>query len=144
MHDGDRASVSVNEYPGQEFDGTVTRHPDALDEASRTMLVEVDLPNSDLKLKPGMYGKLRLTTAPTTGGLLAPDDSLVFKNDKVYLPIVRENRLHLADVHLGYDNGIDVVVSGDVHNGDLVAMSIGQAVDDGQPVQPVAGSPSKS
>ena len=144
IHDGDRASVSVNEYPGQEFDGTVTRHPDALDEASRTMLVEVDLPNRDLKLMPGMYGKLRLTTAPTTGGLVAPDDSLVFKDDKVYLPIVRENRLHLADVHLGYDNGIDVVVSGDVRNGDLVAMSIGQAVDDGEPVQPVAASPSKS
>src|SRR6202030_3533044 len=144
IHDGDRAAVSVDEYPGQEFDGTVTRHPDALDEASRTMLVEVDLPNSDLKLKPGMYGKLRLTTAPTTGGLLAPDDSLVFKDDKVYLPIVRENRLHLADVHLGYDNGIDVVVSGDVHNGDLVAMSIGQAARDGEPVQPVAGSPIKS
>jgi membrane fusion protein, multidrug efflux system len=58
IHDGDHASVSVDEYPGQEFDGTVTRHPDALDEASRTMLVEVDLPNRDLNLMPGMYGKL--------------------------------------------------------------------------------------
>jgi multidrug efflux pump subunit AcrA (membrane-fusion protein) len=144
IHDGDHASVSVNEYPGQEFDGTVTRHPDALDETSRTMLVEVDLPNRDLKLKPGMYGKLRVTTAPTTGGLIAADDSLVFKDDKVYLPIVRENRLHLADVHLGYDNGIDVVVSGDVHDGDLVAMSVGQAVSEGEPVQPVTQNPGKS
>jgi membrane fusion protein (multidrug efflux system) len=144
IHDGDHASVSVNEYPGQEFDGTVTRHPDALDEASRTMLVEVDLPNRDLKLMPGMYGKLRLTTAPTTGGLVAPDDSLVFKDDKVYLPIVRENRLHLAEVHLGHDNGIDVVVSGDVHDGDFVAMSVGQAVRDGEPVQPVRSNPGKS
>ena len=136
--------MSVDEYPGQEFDGTVTRHPEALDEASRTMLVEVDLPNRDLKLMPGMYGKLRLTTAPTTGGLIAPDDSLVFKDDKIYLPIVRDNRLHLADVHLGHDNGIDVVVSGDVHDGDLVAMSVGQAVSDGEPVQPVVSSPGKS
>src|SRR6202011_1770799 len=79
IHDGDHASVSVNEYPDQEFEGTVTRHPDALDETSRTMLVEVDLPNRDLRLMPGMYGKLRLTTAQTTGGLIAPDDSLVFK-----------------------------------------------------------------
>jgi len=137
IRDGDHASVSFDEYPGQEFDGTVTRHPQALDEASRTMLVEVDLPNRDLKLMPGMYGKLRLTTAPTTGGLIAPDDSLVFKDDKVYLPIVRENRLHLAEVQLGHDNGIDVVVSGDVHDGDLVAMSVGQAVSDDEPVQPV-------
>lgn len=51
---------------------------------------------------------------------------------------------HLADVHLGHDNGIDVVVSGDVHDGDLVAMSVGQAVSDGEPVQPVVSSPGKS
>jgi membrane fusion protein, multidrug efflux system len=144
IHDGDHAAVSVAEFPDQEFDGTVTRHPDVLDETSRTMLVEVDLPNQDLKLKPGMYGKLRITTAPTTGGLIAPDDSLVFKDDKVYLPIVRENRLHLAAVHLGHDNGIDVVVSGDLHDGDLVAMSVGQAVTEGEPVQPVKQKPGNS
>ena len=51
---------------------------------------------------------------------------------------------HLADVHLGHDNGIDVVVSGDVHDGDLVALSVGQAVSDGEPVQPVVSSPGKS
>src|SRR6202043_1095520 len=70
IHDGDRALVSVDEYPNQEFDGSVTRHPEALFEDSRTMLVEVDLPNRDLKLMPGMYGKVRLTTAPATGGLV--------------------------------------------------------------------------
>jgi hypothetical protein len=75
------------------------------------MLVEVDLPNDDLKLMPGMYGMVQLTTsANTAAGLVAPDDSLVFKDDKVYLPVVRDNRLHLAQVHLGYDDGIDVVV----------------------------------
>jgi membrane fusion protein (multidrug efflux system) len=144
IHDGDRASVVVAEYPGQKFEGTVTRHPDALDEGSRTMLVEVDLPNRDLKLMPGMYGNVRLTTAPVAGGLVAPDDSLVFKDDKVYLPVVRDNRLHLAEVHLGHDNGVEVVVSGDVRDGDLVAMSVGQAVNDGEPVQPVTQNPGKS
>jgi RND family efflux transporter MFP subunit len=137
VRDGDHAAVSVDEYPSQEFEGTVTRHPQALAEDSRTMLVEVDLPNSDLKLMPGMYGKVRLTTAASTGGLVAPDDALVFRDDKIYLPIVRENRLHLAEVHLGHDNGVEVVVAGDVHNGDLVAMSVGQAVSDGELVQPV-------
>jgi hypothetical protein len=68
----------------------------------------------------------------------------VFKDDKVYLPVVRDNRLHPAQVHLGYDDGIDVVVSGDVRDGDPDAMSIGQAVNDGEPVQPVISSPGKS
>src|ERR1700730_12734761 len=88
IHDGDHASVTVDEYPGQKFDGTVTRHPQALSEASRTMLVEIDLPNVDLKLLPGMYGKVQLTTqGNSTGPLVAPDDALVFRDDKVYLPL---------------------------------------------------------
>ena len=108
------------------------------------MLVEVDLPNPDLKLMPGMYGKVSLTTAAATGGLVAPDDALVFKDNKVYLPLVRENRLHLAEVHLGHDNGIDVVVSGDVRDGDFVAMSVGQAVSDGERVQPISSNSNES
>jgi RND family efflux transporter MFP subunit len=137
IHDGDRASVSVEEYPGRQFEGTVTRHPQALAVASRTMLVEVDLPNRDLKLMLGMYGYVRLTTAPPAGATLAPDDALIFLNDKVYLPLVRANHLHLVEVQLGHDNGIDVVVSGDVRKGDLVAMNVGQAASDGEVVQPI-------
>jgi membrane fusion protein, multidrug efflux system len=137
IHDGDRASVTVEEYPGERFDGTVTRHPQALDPASRTMQVEVDLPNRDLKLMPGMYGKVKLSAAGSAGGLVAPDDALIFREDKVYLPVVRTNRLHLEEVQLGHDDGISVVVSGDIHDGDLVAMNVGQSAPDGETVQPV-------
>ena len=137
IHDGDRASVTVEEYPGEQFHGTVTRHPQALDPASRTMLVEVDLPNRDLKLMPGMYGKVKLSAAGGAGGLVAPDDALIFRDDKVYLPVVRTNQLHLEEVQLGHDDGISVVVSGGIHDGDLVAMNVGQAAPDGETVQPV-------
>jgi membrane fusion protein, multidrug efflux system len=137
IHDGDRAAVSVEEYPGEQFDGAVTRHPEALDTASRTMLVEVDLPNRDLKLMPGMYGYVKLTTTGAAGALVAPDDALIFRDDKVYLPVVRGNRLHLAEVRLGHDNGISVMVSGDVRQGDMVAMNVGQAASDGEVVRPV-------
>jgi RND family efflux transporter MFP subunit len=137
IHDGDRASVTVEEYPEEQFDGTVTRHPQALDPASRTMLVEVDLPNRDLKLMPGMYGKVKLSAAGGAGGLVAPDDALIFRDDKVYLPVVRSNQLHLEEVRLGHDDGISVAVSGDLHDGDLVAMNVGQAALDGESVQPV-------
>jgi membrane fusion protein, multidrug efflux system len=137
IQDGGAASVSVEEYPGKQFEGTVTRHPEALDAASRTMLVEVDLPNKDLKLMPGMYGKVRLATESNGGALVAPDDALIFREDKIYVPVVRDGRLHLAEVHLGHDNGIDVVVAGDIKKGDLVAVNVGQAASDGELVQPV-------
>ena len=79
----------------------MTRHPGAWLEGSRTMLVEAYLLNRDLKLMPGIYGQAHLTIAPAAGALVAPDDALVFKNEKIHLPFVRNDRLHLAEVHPG-------------------------------------------
>ncbi|MBV8453406.1 MAG: efflux RND transporter periplasmic adaptor subunit, partial [Deltaproteobacteria bacterium] len=138
IKDGDLATITVSEFSGRQFSGTITRHPEALDQSTRTMLVEVDLPNADRSLYPGMYADLHLTARVTTHSISAPDDALIFRNDKVYLPIVRGERLNLIPVDLGHDDGYTVEVSGDgLHPGDLVAMNVGEAAHNGEPVQPV-------
>ena len=138
IRDGDPAVVTVDEYPGREFRGSVTRHPEALNLSTRTMLVEVDLPNRDTALYPGMYGRLKLTIAAHGVGLLVPDDSLIFRDGKPYVPVVRENKLRLIPVTLGHDDGVHVQVSGEVHESDVVALSVGQAAQDGESVRPVS------
>jgi RND family efflux transporter MFP subunit len=143
IKDGDPATISVSEFPGRQFSGTITRHPEALDQSTRTMLVEVDLRNADRSLYPGMYADLGLTVHVTAKSISAPDDALIFRNDKVYLPIVRDDRLTLITVSLGHDNGYTVEVSGEgLHAGDLVAMNVGEAAHNGERVQAVeAGQP---
>jgi hypothetical protein len=116
---------------------TVTRHPDALDPATRTMLVEVDLPNRDGSLYPGMYATVHIDVHLRANALMAPDDALIFHQDRVFLPLVRQDHLYLQQVRLGHDDGINVEVIGPLHNGDLVAMNVGQSARDGEPVQPV-------
>ena len=120
-----------------EREGDVIRHPDALDTASRTMLVEVDLPNKDHALLPGMYAKLDITVSAAQSGSMVRDDALVFRDNRVFVPIVRDNHLHLVPVKLGYDNGNTVVVEGDIRGDDLVALNVGQAATDGEVVHPV-------
>ena len=137
MHNGDRATITVNEYPTRKFEGSITRHPEALAPDSRTMLVEVDLPNNDLALYPGMYGRAEFVVAIASGAPQVPDDALIFRDNKVYVPVVRGNRLHLAEVTLGYDNGVAVQVISGVGYDDLVALNVGQAARDGETVQPV-------
>jgi membrane fusion protein, multidrug efflux system len=137
VNDGDAATVTVNELPGRVFSGTVTRHPQALDQNTRTMLVEVDLPNKDQSLLPGMYADVGIKTTATAQRILVPDDALVFRDDKTYVPIVRGGHLHLVDVTLGRDNGYSVEVTGDIQSGDLVAMNVGEAAREGETVQPV-------
>ncbi len=66
-----------------------------------------------------------------------PDDALVFRGGKVYVPVVRENRLTLAEVTLGFDDGRAVEVTSGIAPDDLVAVNVGQAVRDGEIVQPI-------
>jgi membrane fusion protein (multidrug efflux system) len=144
IKDGDPANITVTEYPNRNYSGTVTRHPNALDQATRTMLVEVDLPNEDRSLYPGMYADLKMTARVTVASITVPDDALVFRNDKIYLPVVRNNRLSLVEVTLGHDNGYNVEVTGDLRPGEVVAINVGQAARDGEPVQAVTATQSKS
>ena len=144
IKDGEPANITVSEFPSRNFTGTVTRHPEALDQTTRTMLVEVDLPNQDRSLYPGMYAEMKMTAQVTAASVTVPDDALVFRDDKVYLPVVRNNHLTLLEVTLGHDDGYKVEITGDLRSGDMVAMNVGQAARDGEPVQPVVASKSKS
>ncbi len=144
IKDGDPATITVIDFPNRNFTGAVTRHPEALDQTTRTMLVEVDLPNRDRSLLPGMYANLKVTARVTAQKMTVPDDALVFRDDKIYLPVVRDNHLKLVEVTLGHDTGYTVEVGGDLREGELIAVNVGQAARDGEPVQPVQGNPSKS
>ena len=138
VRNGEQATISSYELVGRKFTGTVMRHPEALDTSSRTMLVEVDLANKDHALFPGMYAKLDITVnAEASSGNMVRDDALVFRDNKIFVPVVRSNQLHLVPVTLGFDNGDTVVVMGDIHNDDLVALNVGQAATDGEVVHPV-------
>ncbi len=137
IQNGDPATLTVTQFPGRAFTGSVTRHPDALQPATRTMLVEVDVPNEDETLLPGMYATVTFAVAVPAGPPLVPDDALVFQNSKVYVPVVRDRQLRLAEVTLGYDDGRTVEVTAGVSSDDMVAINLGQSVRDGEAVQPV-------
>lgn len=141
IKNGDPATITAAGYPGQKFTGSITRHPDALSPDTRTMLVEVDLTNENQALYPGMYATAEFTVKMGTGAPMVPDDALVFRDGKVYVPVVRNNQLHLAEVTLGYDNGQMVEVISGINQTDKVAVNVGQAARDGENVQPVQNTP---
>ena len=137
VKDGDPASVSVTQYPDRSFSGTVTRHPEALAQDTRTMRVEVDLPNKDSALYPGMYATLTLNVGSSDIAPWVPDDALMFRGGDAFVPVVRKNRIHLARVALGNDDGREVQVASGLSKDDLIAVNVGQGVEEGDPVQPV-------
>lgn len=140
VHDGDPATITVAEYPGRRFVGRVTRHPEAIDPSTLTMLVEVDLPNEDRALYPGMYGRMHLSIPIKDGAPMVPDDALIYRDNRIYVPVVRDRRLHLSEVTLGWDDGYNVEVIKGVEPGEFVALNAGQAAHEGELVQPVTAT----
>lgn len=137
VKDGNPVTITVTQYPDRSFSGTVTRHPEALAQDTRTMRVEVDLPNKDSSLYPGMYATLTLSVGSSESASWVPDDAVIFRGGDAYVPIVRKDRVHLARVALGNDDGREVQIASGLSKDDLVAVNVGQGVEEGDPVQPV-------
>lgn len=137
IRDGDPAIITVTEYPRRIFTGSVTRRSDALASATRTMLVEVDLPNKDEALYPGMYTTVKFQVNISAAAPMVPDDALIFRDGKPFVPVVRNGHLKLAPVNLGYDDGVNVEITEGVTEQDVVAVNVGQSARDGEPVRPV-------
>lgn len=138
VRDGDRAAVTVSEYPDRAFVGTVTRHPEALDQNTRTMQIEVDLPNDDLALYPGMYATVEITVHGSKQSPKVPDQALIFDNGDTFVPIIRDNRIHLVKVTLGLDDGTSCEVIRGLSGNETVALGMGQTAREGELVQPVS------
>jgi membrane fusion protein, multidrug efflux system len=137
IRDGDPAAVTVTEYPRRIFTGTVTRHSNALTSETRTMLVEIDLPNNDQALYPGMYTTVKFQVNVLVGAPMVPDDALIFRDGKPFVPVVRNGHLKLAPVTLGYDDGVNVEITEGVTEQDVVAVNVGQSARDGESVRPI-------
>jgi RND family efflux transporter MFP subunit len=138
VRDGDRAVVTVSEYPERDFVGMVTRHPEALDRNTRTMQIEVDLPNEDLALYPGMYATVKITIHGSKQSPKVPDEALIFNNDEIFVPVVHDNRIHLVKVTLGLDDGTNCEITRGLSGNEMVALGMGQTAHEGELVRPVS------
>jgi RND family efflux transporter MFP subunit len=111
IHVGQPAVVTVSNFPGRRFHGTVTRTANALDPASRTMLVEIDVPNSDRSLFPGMYADVDLSGARSNPPLVLPATTIIFRTDGAQVAVLQpDGTIHLQKITVGRDYGDRVEV----------------------------------
>lgn len=90
IHPGQEAEISVDAYPGRAFYGRITRIPGALDPASRTFSVEVDIENPNKALTPGMFIKVSLVVGNHPNALVLPLDALVHEGEKNVVFVLEE------------------------------------------------------
>jgi RND family efflux transporter MFP subunit len=129
------AVIRVPEIPGRPFPGKVTRIADALDPATRTLLTEIDVPNPEGELSPGMYCTVELDVPRKTPSLLVPDPAVVFDAQGVYVFVVEDGVAHMRKITEIRDLGTEVEVSEGVKRGELVVVNPPVDLEDGSKVK---------
>jgi len=107
---GQPVIVTTDALPGRTFRGQVSRHTGALDEATRTLLVEADLPNKDLTLRPGMYVSVRIGVERHTGALLVPAAALIREKAAGFLFTLVDGKATRVPVKYGFMDGTNVEI----------------------------------
>lgn len=130
-------SVSVDELAGPAFKGTVTRISYALDEATKTMLVEAELPNPQWELRPGMFAQIKIGVERKTGALLLPVGALVTERNGHSAFVIRDNRAHKISVQVGFNDGANAEIISGVAADDRVIFLGKQPPANGQEVNAV-------
>jgi RND family efflux transporter MFP subunit len=129
------AVVRVPEMPDRTFPGKVTRIADALDPATRTLLTEIDLPNPNGELSPGMYCTVELKVPRKTPSLIVPAAAIVFDADGLHVLVVENGIVHSHKITEVRDLGTEVEVSEGVQADDQVILTPPVDLGDGAKVQ---------
>jgi RND family efflux transporter MFP subunit len=130
------AVVHVPEIPDRSFPGKVTRIASALQPGSRTLLTEIDVPNPDGALSPGIYCTVELHIPRKTPSFVVPADAVVFDQDGLHVAVVENGTVHMHKISIARDFGTEVEVHDGLKAGDQVILNPMVNLADGRKVSP--------
>ena len=135
VRDGSEATLTLDEYPGQTFDGTIARNSSAIDPSSRTLNVEVDVPNPKGKLLPGAYVFVHFKIPNHTPTMTIPSNTLLFRGEGLQVGVVRNGKVALVPVKIAHDNGATVQIDSGLEASDQIILDPSDSLTAGQEVR---------
>jgi RND family efflux transporter MFP subunit len=141
---GAPATLTLDEFPGQIFRGTLVRNANSIDIASRTLLVEVDVDNPTGQLLPGAYVFVHLKLPDQTRSVTVPSNALIFRKEGLQVGLVRNGKVELVPVKISRDYGNSVEIVSGLHPTDAVIVDPSDSLVAGMSVRlsrkPTGGS----
>jgi RND family efflux transporter MFP subunit len=107
---GQPVKFSVEGLAGKTFEAKISRMSYALDDATKTMLIEADLPNPDLRLRPGMYATSKVGVEKHTDTLLIPSEALVMEKANAFAFVTDGGKAKKTAIKIGFNDGTKVEV----------------------------------
>jgi multidrug efflux pump subunit AcrA (membrane-fusion protein) len=134
VRSGGSAALTLDEFPGETFRGTIVRNDNSINVASRTLLVEVDIDNSNGELLPGAYVFVHFKLPDTTHSVTIPADTLIFRKEGLQVALVRDGKAQLVTIKINHDYGNSESVFG-LQTTDAVIVDPSDSLVDGTSVR---------
>ena len=126
--------VTLEELPGRNFPGAVTRFAHALDPATKTMLTEIEIANPDGELRPGSYASVQLEVQRKADALLLPVGAVLVEKAGTSVFLVEGGKAKKTPVKTGFNDGTNVEIVEGVKPDQPVIMLGKMTLNDGQPI----------
>jgi RND family efflux transporter MFP subunit len=135
IKNGMKASVILQEFPGQKFEGTVARTAEAIDLTTRTLLTEVDVPNKDGRLLPGSFGEVHFQVGINAEKVTIPVNAMLFRREGPQVAVVgADKKVQLRPISIGRDFGATLEIVGGVGVEDWIIVNPADSLEEGQQV----------
>ncbi len=141
---GVKATVTLQELPGEKFAGVVARTAEAIDPATRTLLTEVDVPNKDGRLLPGSFGQVHFAVGSNVQKLTVPVNAMLFRSEGARVAVIgADSKVELRPLNIGRDYGASLEVLGGLAVSDQIVINPPDSLEEGQPVNVAQPSPAQ-
>jgi RND family efflux transporter MFP subunit len=128
------AEITLAEFPGKRFPGTLVRTSEAINATTRTLLAEVDIENPSGSLLSGSYAEVHLKIAAQNSTYLLPVSTLIFRSDRLQVGTVRKGKVVVTDVTPGHDFGDEIEIVAGLKAEDRVVLNPPDSLVSGQDV----------
>jgi RND family efflux transporter MFP subunit len=144
IHNGDKADILLQEFPGKVFTGTVTNLAGSLNSFSRTLQTELRIDNRNHILRPGSYAQVRFAFNSADPKVLIPSNATITKNDGLYAAVVAGGKVHYQLIGVDRDYGNKVEVGSGLKANDVVLLDAPDNLSEGARVNALLSSTSNS
>jgi multidrug efflux system membrane fusion protein len=141
---GAKTFVTLQEFPGQKFVAIVVRTAEAIDPTTRTLLTEVDVPNTDGRLLPGSFGEVHFAVGNGVNKVTIPVNTMLFRAEGPRVAVVGpDSKVQLRPINIGRDYGTTLEILGGVSPADRIVVNPADSLEDGQPVNLAQPAPNQ-
>jgi len=132
---GLKADLTFQEFPGRRFEGTLVRTAEAIDQSTRTLLVEVQVNNPTGEIFTGAYAELHLKLPGSVSTYTIPANATIFRSEGLQVASVKDGKANLIPITVGRDYGATVEVVSGLTGNENIILNPSDSIVSGQPVR---------